>query len=42
MILVSAFAYQSPAYWVFIIVGGGLAGQALWQSWRNTAIGSCH
>src|SRR5688572_32044992 len=31
VIFISAFAYQSPAYWVFIIVGGGLAGQALWR-----------
>jgi uncharacterized membrane protein YdbT with pleckstrin-like domain len=31
VIFVSAFAYQSPIYWVFIIVGGALAGQALWR-----------
>ena len=29
VIFISAFAYQSPVYWVFIIVGGALAGQAL-------------
>jgi membrane protein YdbS with pleckstrin-like domain len=31
VIFVSAFAYQAPVYWVFIIVGGALAGQALWR-----------
>jgi uncharacterized membrane protein YdbT with pleckstrin-like domain len=31
VIFISAFAYQSPVYWVFIIVGGALAGQALWR-----------
>jgi membrane protein YdbS with pleckstrin-like domain len=31
VIFVSAFAYQAPVYWVFIIVGGALAGQALWH-----------
>jgi uncharacterized membrane protein YdbT with pleckstrin-like domain len=31
VIFVSAFAYQSPVYWAFIIVGGALAGQALWR-----------
>jgi uncharacterized membrane protein YdbT with pleckstrin-like domain len=31
VIFVSAFAYQSPIYWLFIIVGGVLAGQALWR-----------
>jgi uncharacterized membrane protein YdbT with pleckstrin-like domain len=31
VIFVSAFAYQSPIYWLFIIVGGALAGQALWR-----------
>jgi uncharacterized membrane protein YdbT with pleckstrin-like domain len=31
VIFVSAFAYQSPVYWIFIIVGGALAGQALWR-----------
>ena len=31
MIFISAFAYQSPDYWEYIVVGGGLAGQALWR-----------
>jgi uncharacterized membrane protein YdbT with pleckstrin-like domain len=31
VIFVSAFAYQSPVYWLFIVVGGALAGQALWR-----------
>jgi uncharacterized membrane protein YdbT with pleckstrin-like domain len=31
VIFVSAFAYQSLVYWLFIIVGGALAGQALWR-----------
>ena len=31
VIFISAFAYQSLVYWVFIIVGGALAGQALWR-----------
>jgi uncharacterized membrane protein YdbT with pleckstrin-like domain len=31
VIFVSAFAYQAPVYWVFIIIGGALAGQALWR-----------
>jgi uncharacterized membrane protein YdbT with pleckstrin-like domain len=31
VIFISAFAYQSPVYWVFIMVGGALAGQALWR-----------
>jgi uncharacterized membrane protein YdbT with pleckstrin-like domain len=31
VIFVSAFAYQAPVYWLFIIVGGALAGQALWR-----------
>lgn len=31
VIFVSAFAYTSPIYWLFIIVGGALAGQALWR-----------
>jgi membrane protein YdbS with pleckstrin-like domain len=31
LIFISAFAYQSPVYWIFIIVGGALAGQALWH-----------
>ena len=31
VIFVSAFAYQSPVYWLFIIIGGLLGGQALWR-----------
>ena len=31
VIFVSAFAYQSLVYWLFIVVGGALAGQALWR-----------
>jgi uncharacterized membrane protein YdbT with pleckstrin-like domain len=31
VIFISAFAYQAAVYWVFIIVGGALAGQALWR-----------
>ena len=31
LIFVSAFAYQAPVYWLFIIVGGALGGQALWR-----------
>ena len=31
VIFVSAFAYQSPIYWLFIILGGALGGQALWR-----------
>jgi len=31
VILVSAFAYQSFVYWLFIVLGGALAGQALWR-----------
>jgi uncharacterized membrane protein YdbT with pleckstrin-like domain len=31
VIFVSAFAYQSPVYWLFIVGGGALAGQALWR-----------
>jgi uncharacterized membrane protein YdbT with pleckstrin-like domain len=31
VIFISAFAYQSPVNWIFIIVGGALAGQATWH-----------
>jgi uncharacterized membrane protein YdbT with pleckstrin-like domain len=31
VIFISAFAYQAPVYWVFVIVGGGLALQAAWR-----------
>jgi uncharacterized membrane protein YdbT with pleckstrin-like domain len=31
VIFISGFAYQSPVYWVFVIVGGALALQALWR-----------
>ncbi|HET9780039.1 MAG TPA: PH domain-containing protein, partial [Propionibacteriaceae bacterium] len=31
VIFVSAFAYQAPVYWLFIVVGGVLAGQAAWR-----------
>ena len=31
LIFVSAFAYQAPVYWLFIIIGGALGGQALWR-----------
>ena len=31
VIFVSAFAYQSLVYWLLIVVGGALAGQALWR-----------
>jgi membrane protein YdbS with pleckstrin-like domain len=31
VIFISAFAYQSLVYWVFVIIGGALAGQALWR-----------
>ena len=31
VIFVTGFAYQAPVYWVFIILGGALAGQALWR-----------
>ena len=31
LIFVSAFAYQAPIYWVFIILGGGIGLQALWR-----------
>ena len=31
LIIVSAFAYQAPVYWLFIIIGGALGGQALWR-----------
>ncbi len=31
VIFISGFAYQSPVYWIFFIVGGALGGQALWH-----------
>jgi uncharacterized membrane protein YdbT with pleckstrin-like domain len=31
VIFISAFAYQAPVYWVFVIIGGGLALQAAWR-----------
>jgi uncharacterized membrane protein YdbT with pleckstrin-like domain len=31
LIFISAFAYQAPVYWVFVIIGGGLAVQAAWR-----------
>jgi uncharacterized membrane protein YdbT with pleckstrin-like domain len=31
MIFISGSAYQAPVNWVFMIIGGGLAGQALWR-----------
>ena len=31
LIFVSAFAYPSPIYWVFLLVGGGIGLQALWR-----------
>jgi uncharacterized membrane protein YdbT with pleckstrin-like domain len=31
VIFISAFAYQAPVYWVFVIIGGGLAVQAAWR-----------
>ena len=31
VIFISAFAYQAPVYWLFIIIGGALGGQALWR-----------
>ena len=31
VIFVSAFAYPSPIYWVFLLVGGGIGLQALWR-----------
>jgi hypothetical protein len=31
VIFISGFAYQAPVYWVFVIIGGGLAVQAAWR-----------
>ena len=31
VIFISAFAYQAPVYWVFFLIGLGLALQALWR-----------
>ena len=31
VIFISAFAYQAPVYWVFVIIGGALAVQAAWR-----------
>ena len=31
VIFISAFAYPTPVYWVFIVLGGALGLQALWR-----------